>query len=609
MGLDELNNAYSDYEVTDTIFMVGANSMETQTNLYLNHMAKGLQAGAKFIAVDPRRTVTVASSEQYAGAENVLHLAINEGTDLALLNAILTEIVDQGWTDEDFIAASTFQDGVAVSEDAAHPASLGSLEHAMQSCRMSLNEASEICGVPAEDIAKAAEWIAKPLEDGSRRKCVTAYEKGVIWGNDNYRTVGAIVNIALATGNVGREGGGVCRLGGHQEGYYRPDESHVGRPAEYVDQYLIRGLGGVHHIWATDHYKTTLNASEFKRIHRRRSDMVKDAIDASAGGTRDQMVDAIVSAINAGGLFVVDMDIIHSQIGQNAHVILPACESNEMNLTSMNGERRLRLSEKYMDPFGNSKPDCLIAAGLAQHMERVLRDMGHDAYADQFQGYDWETEEDAFMDGYNSGNPEVTYDRLRAMGNNGVQEPVVGFENGQLVGTRRLYTDGRFTRHGREDGKALFSGGEWRGLQAPGKAYQRDNYAFLINNGRANIIWQNWFLDKANDFVSDRFPIPFIEINPEDMAELGVKAGDLVEVFNDVGATQALVYPTPTARRKETFMVFGAPNGAQGNIVNAGTNELILPNYKHTWANIRKISDAPSSAADLSFKSMEYSAG
>jgi arsenite oxidase large subunit len=56
-------------------------------------------------------------------------------------------------------------------------------------------------------------------------------------------------------------------------------------------------------------------------------------------------------------------------------------------------------------------------------------------------------------------------------------------------------------------------------------------------------------------------------------------------------------------------MVFGAPNGAQGNIVNAGTNELILPNCKQTWANIRKISDAPASATDLSFKSMEYSAG
>ena len=44
-------------------------------------------------------------------------------------------------------------------------------------------------------------------------------------------------------------------------------------------------------------------------------------------------------------------------------------------------------------------------------------------------------------------------------------------------------------------------------------------------------------------------------------------------------------------------MLFGAPSGTQGNVINAGVNELILPNYKQTWANIRKISDAPASVA------------
>ena len=605
MGVDELNYAYEDYEMTDTIFMVGANSMETQTNLFLNHMVKGLQGGAKFIAVDPRRTITIASAEQYAGADNVLHLPINEGTDMALFNAILTHIVDNGWVDADFIAASTFQGGEAVGEDSAHPAGLGSLDYAMQTCRTSLDEAAGICGVPAADIQKAAEWIAKPHDDGNRRKCVTAYEKGIIWGNDNYRTIGALVNIALATGNIGREGGGVCRLGGHQEGYYRPSDAHVGRPAEYIDQFLIRGLGGVHHIWACDHYKTTLNASEFKRVHKRRSDMVKDAIDAAAGGTREQVVDAIVSAINAGGLFVVDVDIIHSQIGQNAHVILPACEANEMNLTSMNGERRMRLSEKYMDPFGNSKPDALIAAGIAQHMERVLREMGNDAYADQFKGYDWQTEEDAFMDGYNQGNPEVTYERLRAMGNNGVQEPVVGFENGQLVGTPRLYTDGRFTRHGRDDGKALFCAAGWRGWQAPGKAREQAAHRFWINNVRANIFWQNQFLDQDNDFIQDRYPHPFVEMHPDDMVELGLNPGDLLEIINDNGVTQGMAYPMPTLKRNTVAMVFGSPAGSQGNVVNPGVNELVLPDYKHCWGDIRKISDATPETRAISFKSHE----
>ncbi|MCE6950857.1 molybdopterin-dependent oxidoreductase [Cereibacter sphaeroides] len=140
------------------------------------------------------------------------------------------------------------------------------------------------------------------------------------------------------------------------------------------------------------------------------------------------MVDAFVRAIEAGGLLPVNVDIIHTQIGQQAHVILPAVESGEMNLTSMNGEGRMRLVEKYMDALGSVKPDCLIAAGIAQALERVLTEDGRADYAAQFKGYDWATEEDAFMDGYHANTGQiVTYDRLREMGNNGVQEPVTGY--------------------------------------------------------------------------------------------------------------------------------------------------------------------------------------
>ena len=104
----------------------------------------------------------------------------------------------------------------------------------------------------------------------------------------------------------------------------------------------------------------------------------------------------------------------------------------------------------------------------------------------------------------------------------------------------------------------------------------------------------------------DRWPYSFIEMNPQDMTELKLGAGDIVEVYNDNGSTQAMVYPTPTAKRKQTFMLFGYPKGVQGNVVSAGVNELIIPNYKQTWGNIRKIADAPANVKGLSFKSIEY---
>ena len=429
MGVGELNNAYEDAELADTLVAIGCNSLETQTNYYLAHWVPNLTGtsvdrkreelpdeehdDARIIFVDPRRTVTIDAAEAAAGKENVLHLAIRSGTDLALFNAILGEIADQGWTDREFIDAST----------------LG-FDEALEASRVSVEEAAEITGVPADDIRKAARWIAEPKGPNAdqRRRAMFAYEKGIIWGNDNYRTNGAIVNVALATGNVGRLGGGVVRMGGHQEGYVRPSDAHVGRPSTYVDRLLIEGEGGVHHVWACDHYKTTLNAMEFKRVYKQRTDKVKDAMNAVPAGDREAMVDAIVAAIDDGGLFAVDVDIVPTEIGKACHVWLPAATSGEMNLTSMNGERRMRLTEKYMDPPGQAMPDCMIAARLANHMERVLREMGDDTYADQFQGFDWETEEDAFMDGYHAnaaGGEFVTYERLREAGTNGFQEPAV----------------------------------------------------------------------------------------------------------------------------------------------------------------------------------------
>src|SRR6516164_4089686 len=482
MGVGELNNCYEDAQLADTIVAVGTNALETQTNYFLNHWVPNLRGTSlnkkraefgsepvergRLIIVDPRRTVTVNACEVEAGKDRVMHLAINSGTDLALFNAWLTYIADKDWTDKAFIAASTKDFDKAVAAN-----------------RTSLDEAAQITGLPTTSVKKSAEWIAQPKQGGARRRTMFSYEKGLIWGNDNYRTNGALVNVALATGNIGRPGGGCVRMGGHQEGYSRPSDAHVGRPAAYVDKLLIEGKGGVHHIWGCDHYKTTLNALKFKEAYKKRTDLVKDAMSAVPYGDRDATINAIVGAIKQGGLFAVDVDIVPTKIGQACHVWLPAATSGEMNLTSMNGERRMRLTERYMDPPGQAMPDCLIAARIANHLERVLREQGKTQAADQFKGFEWKTEEDAFMDGYHgheTGGQFVTYDRLRAMGTNGFQEPAVDYqagpagqssrgtmseptEGGKIVGTKRLYTDGKFSA---KEGKATFMETKWRGLQA-----------------------------------------------------------------------------------------------------------------------------------------------
>jgi len=555
MGVGELNNCYEDAELADTIVAVGTNALETQTNYFLNHWVPNLRGASldkkktefgnkqaepgRIIIVDPRRTVTINACEVEAGAARAMHLAINSGTDLALFNAWLTYIADMGWVDRSFISEST-----------------KNWDGALAANRTSLDEAAAITGLTPDQIRQSAEWIAEPKANGARRRTMFAYEKGLIWGNDNYRTNASLVNLALATGNIGRPGGGCVRMGGHQERYCRPSDAHVGRPAAYVDKLLMEGKGGVHHIWACDHYKTTLNALAFKKEYKKRTDIVKDAMSDVPYGDRPNMVAAIVGAIERGGLFSVDVDIVPTQIGQACHVWLPAATAGEMNLTSMNGERRMRLSERYMDPPGQAMPDCLIAARLANAMERVFREQGKPQQADRFRGFDWRSEEDAFMDGYHQhekGGAFVTYERLRTMGTNGFQEPASAYVDGKLIGTKRLYADGKFSS---SDGKATFMSAQWRGLQAAGKEDERRKWPYLINNGRTNQVWQNAYLDQDCEFVIDRWPYPFIELHPDDMAELKLGPGDLVEIFNDSGSTQAMAYPTPTARRKQAFMLF-----------------------------------------------------
>jgi arsenite oxidase large subunit len=79
------------------------------------------------------------------------------------------------------------------------------------------------------------------------------------------------------------------------------------------------------------------------------------------------------------------------------------------------------------------------------------------------------------------GANSVTYERLRAMGTNGFQEPAVDFKDGKIIGTKRLYADGKFNK---PDGRAVFTATQWLGLQAEGKEAEKNKSTFLVNNAR-----------------------------------------------------------------------------------------------------------------------------
>lgn len=98
-----------------------------------------------------------------------------------------------------------------------------------------------------------------------------------------------------------------------------------------------------------------------------------------------------------------------------------------------------------------------------------------------------------------------------------------------------------------------------------------------------------------------------LEINPEDAAQLGIAAGDIVEIYNDYGATYAMAYAEPDIKRGQVFMMFGYPNGVQGDTVSEWTDRNVIPYYKGAWADIRKVGENEAYKHSVSFKRRRYS--
>lgn len=615
MGIGELNNAYEDAQLADVIWSIGNNPYESQTNYFLNHWVPNLQGAtlkkkkerftnedfppSRIVFVDPRETPSIAIARQVAGDDRVLHLDIEPGTDTALFNGLFTYVVEQGWIDEEFIKNHT-----------------KGFDKAVQANKMSLEECSEITGIPTAKLKQAAEWSYQPKSSGHAPRTMHAYEKGIIWGNDNYTIQSALLNLVIATHNVGRRGTGCVRMGGHQEGYTRPP--YPGNEKIYIDQELIKGKGRIMTWWGCNNFQTSNNAQQLREVILERGAIVKKAMQNARGATTEELIDVIYDATQQGGLFVVNINLYPTKLAEAAHLMLPAAHPGEMNLTSMNGERRIRLSEKFMDPPGTAMADCLIAAKIAQTLFELYEKDNNEKMAQRFSGFDWDTEEDAFNDGFRRagqpGAPEiesqggvtghlVTYERLRKAGNDGVQLPVISWdEDSGFVGTEMLYTDGMFDT---EDGKAHFKPAVWKGLPDTVQK-QKDKYRFWLNNGRNNEIWQTAYHDQYNPMIQERYPMAYIEINPDDCVDLGVGAGDIVEVYNDFGSTVAMVYPVPEIKRGQTFMVFGYVNGIQGDVTTDWTDRNIVPYYKGAWGDIRKIGSMEEFKRTVSFKSRRY---
>ena len=227
-------------------------------------------------------------------------------------------------------------------------------------------------------------------------------------------------------------------------------------------------------------------------------------------------------------------------------------------------------------------------------------------YADKFKGFDWKTEEDAFMDGYHNhekGGEFVTYERLRAMGTNGFQEPATGFKDGKIVGTKRLFADGKF---GGKDGKATFMATAVAWLAGARQGGGAQKFPFLINNGRTNTFGRT----PISTRTTSSSWIGAVSLHPDEPGRHGRAQAASRATWSRSTTTTARRRRWSIRRRPRSgsrpSCCSPTRRASRATSYQPGVNEFIIPNYKQTWGNIRKIADAPEGVKHLSFKSIEY---
>lgn len=550
IGLETWGTAYEDGGKTQTVVAWGANLYECQDIYFQEHIVPGR---APIVAVDPRRTLTADYAEKNGG----VHLQVVPGTDVVLAGAIMRYILEQGWEDKAFIAKTAAAADIA-QEDAWRRKKWAATFDDFKSYLMSMTayemaDAVKVTGVPAEKIQKAAELIAKPNADGTPRKTLITFEKGATWGI-NYETIGSLGNLALLTGSVGAEGRGITRAGGHQEGYaggadYPMDaatDTYQGNKIpNYIDQHIADGEVKIYHVIGANPLGMT-NSAQWAR----ETIMSRQAV---LPGPESADVNAVIAnfkeRMDKGGMLLFSQDIFPNLTTRTSDLVLPAATWGEMPGHRWNGERRLRISDQFMDAPGEAKPDWWAIAQIAKALG--------------FSGYDWKDENEIFEE--TAGLPhdydqaalrkqlvdesasheshqavvvaakiqgKTAYDIMRALGTNGVQLPARLDAQGNVIGTPRIHTNGKFDT---KSGKPMFLRVGWDTAEAIWDKLKPDAASgeFWLSNGRIEDIWQTMYTDLRKPVVTQRWPSNIVEINPDDAKTAGIANGDSISLSSD----------------------------------------------------------------------------
>ncbi|MFQ5425470.1 MAG: arsenate reductase (azurin) large subunit, partial [Gaiellales bacterium] len=607
-GVDAFSAGFADYREADVLMVVGADPYETRSVAFMEWMVPG---GATFIHVDPRRTFLSAYAEKNGG----LHLRLLPGTDAYLLGAISRILLERGWEDREFIESYvTLDRGEIEAEDGWRRRRFGrtweeAREELLGADDYGLERAAEITGVAGQKIERAAELLAAPVA-GERPKSTLLFEKGLYWTH-NYENTAAIGNLSILLGARGRPGRATSRLGGHQRGgasgaSYPLEKSPTefeGQKVE-MDTELWTIEGNTRMVWSIGN-DWVGGSGASQHLRQRLLELVRQTEPQISSVVPEVAIGQLKERVDNGGMFIVQNEIYLNDTSELADLVLPAATWGEEDLTRNNAERRLRLYGKIMDPPGEARPDWRIVADVATRMG--------------FAGFDWRDsnaifEESGALQGGRKdhkaliekaqGDGVRAHELLRSYGTTGLQTPL-RLENDELIGTPRLHADMTFKA---SNGKSMFIVVDLDAVSERNELLGPNEDEFWILTGRVNHVWESLYDDFRKPHLIQRYPEPFVEINPEDAAELGIESGDLVAVASDRVRTQtgalasasatAVAYLTDAVQRGQAFAMFHFPGSPANSVVAAdASTQPINPRQPFKFGRGRIIRLGPTDLA------------
>ncbi|MCF8587817.1 molybdopterin oxidoreductase family protein [Gordonia liuliyuniae] len=517
-GSDGQPGTFADIDHADVIALYGHNIAETQTVSWMRILDR--LAGSDpptLLCIDPRPTPVATHA--------AVHLAPLPGTNVALMNGILHQLIAHSWVSHDYVDAHTVGfDGLAAVVADYPP-----------------ERVAAICGIRAADLERAAEII------GHAERLMSTVLQGFYQSHQATAAAVQVNNIHLVRGMLGRPGCGVLQMNGQPTAENTRECGADGDLAGFRNWANEQHIDELAKLWNVDvaripRYGPPTHAMQMFRYAEQGS--VKMLwVSATNPAVSLPELARIRTILSQQRLFLVVQDIFLTETAELADVVLPAAAWGEKTGTFTNADRTVHISDKAIDPPGEARSDLDIFLDYARRMD--FRDNDGDPLPQ------WDDPESAFRHWQecSAGRPcdytGMSYAALRDRG--GIQWPCTA-ESPE--GTQRLYSDGKFWSapdYCEAYGKDLVTGAplgatEYRAMNPDAKALIRSagylppheppspSFPFALITGRTVYQFHTRTKTGRTPELDSAAPDVWVEMSAADAADYSIRDGDMVTV-------------------------------------------------------------------------------